>query len=361
MNIALKCSCIIAARACSLEVRFFGIPVACRLRGRKWTGQIVSAVASACAIFTLCSLWRKPAAWPRRRPSWRSRTRLSPRQFPSWSRRWASACSTAVPGKFEPTPYGRALLDSAVNVFDEMRLGIKRIEFLADPTSGELAVGCPEIILAGVLPAITEHFLQQHPRVQLRVIHADTALMQFDQLRKHNVELLIGRMPRPFIEDDLVSEPLFDEPFAVVAGINSQWARRRRVELTELAEEAWVLPPPDSVPGVLIARIFREHGFKQPRAGVLTLSVQLTTTLIATGRFCRTPAEFGGAVQCQTRRAQDIAGQGADRIGFGCCHHHQAPHPQSARQAVHQLSAHRRKIDLGPGDAKVNCRNRAIE
>jgi DNA-binding transcriptional LysR family regulator len=185
----------------------------------------------------------------------------------------------------EPTPYGRALLEAAVNVFDEMRQGFKRIEFLADPTSGELAVGCPEIILAGVLPAITEHFLEQHPRVQLRVIHADTALMQFDQLRKHNVELLIGRMPRPFVEDDLVSEPLFDEPFAVVAGIDSQWARRRRVELAELAEEPWVLPPPDSVPGVLIARIFREHDLKQPRAGVLTLSVQLTTTLIATGRF----------------------------------------------------------------------------
>ena len=100
----------------------------------------------------------------------------------------------------EPTAYGRALLDAAVNVFDEMRQGFKRIEFLADPTSGELAVGCPEIILAGVLPAITEHFLGQHPRVQLRVIHADTALMQFDQLRKHNVELLIGRMPMPFVE-----------------------------------------------------------------------------------------------------------------------------------------------------------------
>jgi DNA-binding transcriptional LysR family regulator len=153
-----------------------------------------------------------------------------------------------------PTQYGRALLDAAVNVFDEMRQGFKRIEFLADPTSGELAVGCPEIILAGVLPAITEHFLAQHPRVQLRVIHADTALMQFDQLRKHNVELLIGRMPRPFVEEDLVSEPLFDEPFSVVAGRDSHWARRRRLELADLA-------------------------------GVLTLSVQLTATLIATGGF----------------------------------------------------------------------------
>jgi DNA-binding transcriptional LysR family regulator len=185
----------------------------------------------------------------------------------------------------EPTPYGRALLEAAVNVFDEIRQGFKRIEFLSDPTSGELTVGCPEIILAGVLPAITEHFLKQHHRVQLRVIHADTALMQFDQLRKHNVELLIGRMPRPFVEEDLVSEPLFDEPFAAVAGKDSRWARRRRIELAELADEAWVLPPPDSVPGVLIAEIFRERGLKRPRAGILTLSVQLTTTMIATGKF----------------------------------------------------------------------------
>jgi DNA-binding transcriptional LysR family regulator len=184
-----------------------------------------------------------------------------------------------------PTQYGRALLDAAVNVFDEMRQGFRRIEFLADPTSGELAVGCPEIILAGVLPAITGHFLAQHPRVQLRVFHADTGLMQFDQLRKHNVELLIGRMPRPFVEEDLVSEPLFDEPFAVVAGNHSEWGRRRRVELADLAAETWVLPPPDSVPGISIAEIFREHGLKHPRAGVLTLSVQLTATLIATGRF----------------------------------------------------------------------------
>jgi DNA-binding transcriptional LysR family regulator len=184
-----------------------------------------------------------------------------------------------------PTQYGRALLDAAVNVFDDLRQGFKRIEFLADPTSGELAVGCPEIILAGVLPAITEHFLTQHPRVQLRVIHADTALMQFDQLRKHNVELLIGRMPRPFVEEDLVSDPLFDEPFSVVAGRDSQWARRRRVELADLSAETWVLPPPDSVPGISIAEIFREHGLKHPRAGVLTLSVQLTATLIATGTF----------------------------------------------------------------------------
>src|ERR1700682_6155611 len=140
----------------------------------------------------------------------------------------------------ELTTHGRALVKCGVNVFDEMRQGLKQIEFLTDPTCGQLAIGCPEIIIAGILPAIAEQFLQQYPRVQLRVFHADTALMQFDQLRQRNVELLIGRLPRPFVEDDLVSEPLLEEPFVAVAGMNSQWARRRHIELAELTAESWV-------------------------------------------------------------------------------------------------------------------------
>jgi DNA-binding transcriptional LysR family regulator len=185
----------------------------------------------------------------------------------------------------EVTRYGAAMLKCGVNVFDEMRQGLKQIEFLTDPTSGELAVGCPEIMNAGVIPAISERFLQQHPGVQLRVIHADVALSQFSLLRERKVELLVGRLPDPFVEDDLTFEPLLQEPFVAVAGVNSQWARRRRVELADLMEESWVLPPHDSTPGGIISGIFTASGLKSPRPGIATLSIQLTTTLIATGKF----------------------------------------------------------------------------
>jgi DNA-binding transcriptional LysR family regulator len=185
----------------------------------------------------------------------------------------------------EPTNYGQALLKCGVNVFDEMRQGLKQIEYLIDPTSGELAVGCPEIMNAGIVPVISERFLQQYPRVQLRVVHADIALGQFDPLRERKVELLIGRLPEPFVEEDLVSEPLIQEPFVAVAGAGSPWAGRRRVELAEMIGESWVLPPPDSTPGTIIAGIFKAEGLQPPRANVATLSVQLTTTLIASSKF----------------------------------------------------------------------------
>jgi len=141
----------------------------------------------------------------------------------------------------ELTTYGQVLLNCGVNVFDEMRQGLKRIEFLTDPTSGELAVGCPEIMNAGIVPAISERLLRQHPGVQLRVIHADTALMQFSPLRERKV-LLIGRMPDPFVEDDLIFEPLLQEPFVAVAGANSQLARKRRIELADFHKDRSLYP-----------------------------------------------------------------------------------------------------------------------
>jgi len=185
----------------------------------------------------------------------------------------------------EVTNYGQALLKCGVNVFDEMRQGLKQIEFLTDPASGELAVGCPEIMNAGIVPAISERFLQQHPRVQLRVVHADIALAQYDPLRERKVELLLGRPPEPFVEEGLVSEPLIHEPFVAVAGVGSPWASRRRLQLADLIEEPWILPPSDSTPGTIIAGIFRAEGLQPPRPSVATLSVQLTTTLIGTGKF----------------------------------------------------------------------------
>src|SRR5215469_7431728 len=38
----------------------------------------------------------------------------------------------------EPTIYGRALLKRGVAAFDELKQGIRDIEFLADPTKGEV-------------------------------------------------------------------------------------------------------------------------------------------------------------------------------------------------------------------------------
>ena len=185
----------------------------------------------------------------------------------------------------ELTIYGRALLKCGVTVFDEMRQGLKQIEFLTHPNSGELGIGCTEIAVAGILPGITGRFQKKYPAVNLRMVLTDTATLEFNELRERRVELQIGRMPKSFPNDELTAEPLLDEPFLVVAGADSSWSRRTRLKLPDLANAPWVLPPYDSIPGMLIQEIFRAADVELPHPSIATLSIELTRKLVSDGEY----------------------------------------------------------------------------
>ena len=62
-------------------------------------------------------------------------------------------------------------------VFDELRQSVKDIEFLADPTVGEVRIGSTEPIATGFVPAVLERINRRHPRVSFHVVQADFATM----------------------------------------------------------------------------------------------------------------------------------------------------------------------------------------
>src|SRR5690349_3079336 len=69
----------------------------------------------------------------------------------------------------EATPQGRALLRRGVAIFDELRQGVSEIEHISDPTAGELRIGAPEPMGAGLLPLVIERLSKQHPLVSFFV------------------------------------------------------------------------------------------------------------------------------------------------------------------------------------------------
>src|SRR5881396_1078014 len=60
------------------------------------------------------------------------------------------------PQGVEPTKYGDSLRKCGSAVFDDLRQGIQDIEFLSDPTVGELRIGCSESITSSILPSIIQ-------------------------------------------------------------------------------------------------------------------------------------------------------------------------------------------------------------
>ncbi|MEK9284752.1 MULTISPECIES: LysR family transcriptional regulator [unclassified Bradyrhizobium] len=189
------------------------------------------------------------------------------------------------PRGIEPTQYADALLKRASTVFDELKQGVRDIEFLADPTSGNVRVGCAESFMAGLLPAIIEKLTQRYPKITIHADYAQHATAEFRELRERNVDLVIGRISEPFPHDDLTTEPLYEERYYVVVGAQNPWARSRKVSLGDLANEQWIHMPPNNIISDLISAAFAKQSVPVPQERVASLSMHLRTQLVANAGF----------------------------------------------------------------------------
>src|SRR5437763_9647735 len=68
------------------------------------------------------------------------------------------------PRGVELTLYGREALKCGIAVFDDLRQGIKALDFLSDPTAGEIRIGCTEPLAAGFVGAVVERLSRKYPR-----------------------------------------------------------------------------------------------------------------------------------------------------------------------------------------------------
>ena len=184
----------------------------------------------------------------------------------------------------EPTVYGRALLDGGLNAFDELKQAVKQIEFLADPTVGEVRVGSTVIVASSFIATTVDRLSRQYPRVTVHLLAAEAAMI-YRALEEREVEVVIAGIFDSTAKDNLNAEVLYDDPFVVAAGARNPWCRRRRVKLADLMNEPWTLPPPDSPSGSIVVEMFRASGLDLPRATLVTSSIPARNALLASGRF----------------------------------------------------------------------------
>lgn len=189
----------------------------------------------------------------------------------------------------EPTPYARALLTRGRAAFDELRQGIRDIEYLADPTAGELTIGYTLSIADTVLPRIVERFSEQYPRVVMQANISPTPAFKFPGLRDRAYDLVLTRIPMPIPDDDALTElnveVLFDDPWVLAAGTTSRWTHRRKIDLAELIGEPWLMPPPDTSAYKVVAEAVTTCGLSMPTATLVTYSMGLRAKLSVSGRF----------------------------------------------------------------------------
>src|SRR5262247_1022602 len=70
----------------------------------------------------------------------------------------------------EPTIYGSALLKRGITVFDELHQGVKDIQFLTDPSAGEVRVGCHPFLASSFVSTMIDRLSRRHPRLVFHLV-----------------------------------------------------------------------------------------------------------------------------------------------------------------------------------------------
>jgi DNA-binding transcriptional LysR family regulator len=184
----------------------------------------------------------------------------------------------------EPTIYGDAVLKSAVVIFDELRQSVQALEFLANPTQGEIRIGTTSPLSTAFVPAVINRLSQKYPRIYFEIMDSSVEALLRD-LRDRKVDLGIVPMAGISCPEDMNEEILFHDRHVPIADVRSSWARRRKLTWAEVSDAPWVAAPPEFAVWDYVVSAFEAAGIQPPRVTVATISLPTHHGLLATGRF----------------------------------------------------------------------------
>lgn len=184
------------------------------------------------------------------------------------------------PGGLALTAAGALLLRHADAVSGRLRLATEQLGALVAEQRRHLAVGAFPSAIATIVPQALVRIRAAQPDLEVSV--SEGAMEELAAaVRDGTLHLAVlfqdAAAPRRD-HDDLDRHDLFDEPMVAALPPRHRLARRRRIELEQLAGDPWTAPSRDG----LIHRTCQAAGF-EPNIAFLTRDVLAIRELVAAG------------------------------------------------------------------------------
>ena len=139
------------------------------------------------------------------------------------------------------TPIGKRIIEQAQHVLEETAT-IKQIALQGqDQLSGPLQLGAIYTIGPYLLPHIIPILHKAAPAMPLIIEESYTSRLR-ESLKQGDLDAILISLP--FEEPGIVTLPLYDEPFYVVAPAAHPWREREQININELASQTLMLLGP---------------------------------------------------------------------------------------------------------------------
>jgi DNA-binding transcriptional LysR family regulator len=163
----------------------------------------------------------------------------------------------------EPSEAARILARYAELVFAEVRQGLEEIRELQGGSDSRVAIGCLPLVRSEFLPMAVTRLLSKHPEARVSILDGPY-VEQLHALRYGQIDWLIGALREPPPTTDVVQEPLFDQPLAVVVRPGHPMLDATIPTIAELARLEWVAPRPQAPARRFFDEFFERNGVSTP-------------------------------------------------------------------------------------------------
>ena len=143
----------------------------------------------------------------------------------------------------EPTESAKILARYAELLFAEMRQGFEEVRELQGRTDSRIAVGSLPLVRSEFLPTAITRLLSKYPDARVSILDGPY-VEQLHALRYGQIDWLIGALREPPPAADVVQEPLFDQPLAVVVRPGHPLLDCASPGMEDLASLEWVAARP---------------------------------------------------------------------------------------------------------------------
>ena len=170
------------------------------------------------------------------------------------------------------TRFGEVFLRHASASVMALRAGVESVAAARDRGGHVVTVGVLPNVGARLMPRALALLRQAAPETLVRIATASNAQL-LDELKRGDLDLVVGRLVGPADMVGLTFEQLYTEPLTLVVRAGHPLASARPFDLAAIADYPVSLPSAGTVIRGDIDRFFIAHGVRLPAERVETISV----------------------------------------------------------------------------------------
>ncbi len=198
----------------------------------------------------------------------------------------------------EPTAFGDTVVRFARLVLADYARVRDEIDAVASGSAGRTSVGAMVVAMPQLLVRAIELLKSRSAQTTVSVEEGDLTRL-LPRLRVGELDLIVGRLEPGYASPDLRTEALYEESMVIVARPDSPLSQKARPSWSELAKEAWIVPPPWASSRVKLNQMFYKHGLQPP------VDVVESTSFLATLTFVRKSSRLGFVARAVAQHLED--------------------------------------------------------